>query len=349
MLDRLVFAHGMTHRSDRPRDAACAARHGFTLVELLVVIAIIGILIGLLLPAVQAAREASRRSACSNNCKQVALALHLYHDLNGSLPPGYGMLPANAYGTGASGGNPYAEWSWGARLFPFIEQGAIDAQIPWSWNPGSDEVPPKTIHQVLCAKVPTFQCPSDESVQINWNEDPNPCLSPSILEGFGRMSYAGNFGTGQQEAPRSTTGIASIHRRIDGVFRYNAGARFNEITDGLSNTLLTLELIPGGICSARGRFAYDEGPLAMQNYAPNDRTPDLVRWCDTEDKKSGAASPCIDTVTQLNMVLHTSRSMHPGGVMVSMCDGSARLVVNQINLATWQAMGTPNLGEPISQ
>ena len=80
----------------------------------------------------------------------------------------------------------------------------------------------------------------------------------------------------------------------------------------------------------------------MQNYLPNDVTPDLVRWCDPEDKKPGAQAPCIDSVTQLNMVLHTSRSKHPGGVVVSMCDGSARFMPNQMLLTTWQALGTPS-------
>ena len=92
-------------------------RPAFTLVELLVVIAIIGILIALLLPAVQAAREAARRLQCSNNLKQLALALHVYHASNCVLPPG-----------GYRDGN---QLSWHARILPHVEQAALYDKIDW--------------------------------------------------------------------------------------------------------------------------------------------------------------------------------------------------------------------------
>src|SRR6056297_1076372 len=89
-------------------------RRGFTLVELLVVIAIIGILVALLLPAVQAAREAARRMQCGNNLKQMALAMHNYHDTHKAFPFSYMIDPSNLN-----------VQSWGTRLLPFIEQSAI--------------------------------------------------------------------------------------------------------------------------------------------------------------------------------------------------------------------------------
>jgi prepilin-type N-terminal cleavage/methylation domain-containing protein len=336
---------------------AAVCVYGFTLVELLVVIAIIGILVALLLPAIQAARESARRTQCTNNTKQVALGVQLYASTHGALPPGYGPLPENGYGTGTLSGTPYAEWSWAARLFGYVEEAAIASEIDWTWNPGATVAPPPTIKEIICAKIGSFHCPSDPSINTNWNEG-KACFSGAYLnEGFGRISYAGNFGSivdttppsappsaSQQEAPRTGTRWP----RADGVFSYNHGDKFGQITDGTSKTLLTSELVAGGVCSIRGSFAYDEGPLFMQFYLPNDPTPDLVRWCDSQDKLPGAVAPCIDTVTKLNMVLHTTRSMHPGGVVVSMCDASVHFVSSDIDLLAWRAAGTPRGEEALN-
>jgi prepilin-type N-terminal cleavage/methylation domain-containing protein len=349
-------AHGaMRFRRPNKRQSENSAMRGFTLVELLVVIAIIGILVALLLPAVQAAREAARRTQCTNNTKQVALALQLYASSHGQLPPGYGPLPEDGYGTGAASGTPYAEWSWAARLFGYAEETSIASEIDWNWNPGATASPPPTIKEIITAKIGSFHCPSDPSVNTNWN-DGKVCFSgAAVNEGFGRISYAGNFGSvsdtdppaapasaSQLEAPRS----GARFNRADGVFSYNHGDKFGQITDGTSHTLLTSEIIPGGICSIRGVIAYDEGPVIMQYYLPNDHTPDLVRWCDPDDKTPGALAPCIGSVTKLNMVLHTSRSMHPGGVVASMCDGSVRMISDDVNLQVWRAVGTPRGAEP---
>src|SRR5262245_17542929 len=95
-------------------------RNGFTLIELLVAIAIIGILIALLLPAVQQAREAARRVQCRNNLRQIALALHNYHDRCGAFPP-----------SNVAGGNSLQTgwWSWIARVLPELDQQALYAQL----------------------------------------------------------------------------------------------------------------------------------------------------------------------------------------------------------------------------
>jgi prepilin-type N-terminal cleavage/methylation domain-containing protein len=329
---------------------AKSPRNGFTLVELLVVIAIIGILVALLLPAIQAAREAARRTQCTNNSKQVSLGLHLYHNDRGSLPPGYGPLPQDGYGTGVGGGTPYAEWSWAARLYGYVEEATIAGEIEWTWNPGIVANASPTIKQVRTSKISTFHCPSDDSVRTNWNEATLCTPGVGDAEGYGRISYAGNFGNcsdtepptapasaSQLEAPRK----GSRFNRIDGVFSYNHGDKLGQITDGTSHTLLTSEIIAGGVCSIRGVVAYDEGPVIMQYYLPNDRTPDLVRWCDTADTAPGAIAPCVASLTRLNMILHTSRSLHPGGVIASMCDGSVTMIRDDIELRVWRALGTP--------
>jgi prepilin-type N-terminal cleavage/methylation domain-containing protein len=330
-----------------------ASRIGFTLVELLVVIAIIGVLVALLLPAVQAAREAARRSQCINNSKQVGLAVHQYHGAHGSFPIGYGLLPDNGYGTGvAESGQPqYAEWPWSARILPYIEQTAVASLIDWKWNPGNAQNFPPQIRTVVSAKVPILHCPSDEGASTNFAE--TGACAGQLVGGYGRISYAGNFGHGEGTNPANSQLEASRDgrpgaRRIDGVFSYNHGDKISQITDGTSNTLLTSELITGGSCSIRGNFCYDEGPVFMQFYLPNDTTPDVVRWCDPDDKIPGAAAPCIDSLTKLNMVLHTSRSSHPGGVIAGLCDGSARFVNDGIDIDVWRAAGTPRGEETLA-
>ena len=110
-------------------------RRAFTLIELLVVIAIIAVLIALLLPAVQAAREAARRMQCTNNLKQLGLALHNYHDANRAFPPAYTTLNPKADGTAA--GIPYGDehrngpngWAWGTLLLPQLEQEPLYRQL----------------------------------------------------------------------------------------------------------------------------------------------------------------------------------------------------------------------------
>jgi prepilin-type N-terminal cleavage/methylation domain-containing protein len=320
--------------------SADSQQAGFTLVELLVVIAIIGILIALLLPAIQAARESARKTACINNSKQIGLACQNYHSDHKVFPPGYGMLPANGYGTGIgqgsqAAGQPYSEWSWLAWIFPYLEENASAKNIDWKWNPGgAGSGYPAGNLAIVTGKYSVYQCPADVSVTTNWNEGQACAGGGWSALGHSRASYAGNFGQGRLEAAN----------KIQGVFRYNKSLRLSRITDGTSKTLLTSEIIPGGACSIRGTISYDEGPVFMQDYLPNDATPDQVRWCDTADKSKGSA-PCQDSVSTLNMVLHTSRSMHPSVVVVGMCDGSTTFITEDVVITAWRGMGTPSGNE----
>lgn len=184
---------------------------GFTLVELLVVIAIIGILIALLLPAVQAAREAARRMQCTNNVKQLALAVHMYHDVNSQFPPGYGYA-----GT---------QWAWVARLFPYIEQAPGAAKFNWTKNPAGNYTSPEA--PVLIAPYSFLQCPSDVTVGTNWNAGRVCSATATPPEGFSRTSYAGNFGQDDPKVPESGRMEHASHVR--GIFAANYGIPLRHI------------------------------------------------------------------------------------------------------------------------
>jgi prepilin-type N-terminal cleavage/methylation domain-containing protein len=351
---RLHHAPSGSPRSHRAPSRG-GSRRGFTLVELLVVIAIIGVLVGLLLPAVQAAREAARLSQCTNNSKQIALALQNYASAKGALPPGYGPLPKDGYGTGVGSGTPYAEWSWAARLFGYMEQTTIGSAIDFNWNPGIVANAPPGIKEVRTAKIASLHCPTDGTSLTNWNEG-QACLAAGESEGWGRISYAGNFGNCTDTNPPTAPATASYLEaprlgvrfpRIDGVFSYNHGDKFGQITDGTSNTLLTSEIIIGGACSIRGVIAYDEGPDFMQFYLPNDTTPDVVRWCDAQDKLPDSPAPCVESAPTLNMILHTARSSHVSGVVTSRCDGSTKTISSNVDLIVWRALGTPRGEEAV--
>ena len=132
---------------------------GFTLVELLVVIAIIGILIALLLPAVQAAREAARRMGCTNNMKQVGLALHNYHSAHNQFPIGYGDYASGSINL----------WPWTARILPYLGEQATYDLIPWEEDCVNKPIS-QSMHVINELNIAAFMCGSDPLVQIKWNE-----------------------------------------------------------------------------------------------------------------------------------------------------------------------------------
>lgn len=171
---------------------------GFTLVELLVVIAIIGVLIALLLPAVQQAREAARRMTCSNNLKQLGLAVHNYHDTFGSLPSGW--IESN-------GGMLH---SWGTLVLPFIEQDNLyeNMKPDFGLQESANDL------TKAGATLDAFRCPSS-------------ILPERSADGFGTSNYNANFG-GTYEA--------NVDR--GGLFKPNSSYRFRDITDGTTNTIL---------------------------------------------------------------------------------------------------------------
>jgi len=299
----------------------------FTLVELLVVIAIIGILVALLLPAVQAARNAARLSQCMNNAKQLALAVHNYHINWNRFPMGYGWA-GNSTGHQPENGSQGVEWTWCNRIFPYVEQANVYDAIDWTINGSGYGTPSQ--RPFIGAQIEIFHCPSDIGAPTPWESPSTPDWK------MARISYGGNFGFGPLE-----NSSASDPPKIEGVFGRNYGARLSHLSDGSSNTIMISELISGLDITIRGTHSYDEGPVYMHNYSPNDPTPDLVRWCSGNDPPQVG---CIEITTK-NTVVHTSRSYHSVGVTVGLCDGSVRFVSDSIDLDVWHALGTPKGGE----
>ncbi|QDT07581.1 putative major pilin subunit [Rubripirellula lacrimiformis] len=260
-------------------------QQGFTLVELLVVIAIIGVLVGLLLPAVQSAREAARRMSCSNNFKQLGLAMHNYHSA-------FARLPMQGVGTNSPGGSApsfgnagaTANW-WGNHshsnawrlsalvgMTPFLEQQAIWEQIsnpnsrnatdstavldpPW---PPMGPVPTQARYLPWSTEIPTLRCPSDPGSGLPSLARTNYalCLGDSYFWSIqGPRKFAGD-GTYPLH-----NGWSQNSRGADrGMFVQHADAKFRDVLDGLSNTI------------AMGEIATDLGDRDVRTIADFDTT-----------------------------------------------------------------------------
>ncbi len=217
-------------------------RRGFTLVELLVVIAIIGILVGLLLPAVQAAREAARRMQCTNNLKQIGLALQNYQSTYSSLPAGCNGLPSTANQFNGHG------WTWHASILPFMEQNTLYNAVQGPDGMGN-ELGDQNTGKPLVVKATTlsvFWCPSQPDVR-----------GGSQKNGYQTCNYNGNMGTriGNGNDDCICTGIATLAdmqtkpwgcMNGNGIFYVRSRTRFADVTDGLSNTIFVSEVPDSG-------------------------------------------------------------------------------------------------------
>ncbi len=205
-----------------------AVRCGFSLVELLVVIAIIGILVGILLPAVQSAREAARRMQCSNNLKQMGLALHNYEGAHRTFPPGFISRVTGSWPGGSNAPIPEAGpgWSLFALMLPQLEQSNLHSTIRWDL-PIAD-----TLNQpARRTRVKEYQCPSDA-----WNEPVRVWPNSLAINDLAHSSYVACLGGGDPaQAPRYTA--LYEEQPFNGMFHRNRAIRHAEITDGTSNTL----------------------------------------------------------------------------------------------------------------
>jgi prepilin-type N-terminal cleavage/methylation domain-containing protein len=292
-------------------------RRAFTLVELLVVIAIIGILVALLLPAVQAAREAARRTSCFNNMKQIGLALHMYHDTYGEMPPGwFAQHPTTRqpYWLGQPG------WGWAARLLPFLEQenvkdNLIDFNTPMT-HAKHDEV-----RQTF---LPIYRCPSDigdKSFVLPAGPMPKPNYNPGFTATeVSSSNYIGVFGTIQMLHACGGGGDCIGN----GSLVFSRGFRFSDITDGLSQTYVV-----GERNSEHSRSTW-LGVFAGAAHAPG-----RITAVATTPPNSVKGAP------------FNFSSFHPAGTNFLAADGSVRLVAETIDRQTYHALCTRSDGDVV--
>ena len=287
-------------------------RQGFTLVELLVVIAIIGILIALLLPAVQAAREAARRAQCSNNLKQIGLAVHNYHGTHLVLPPGNILT-----GHGPSG--------W-VHILPFTEQGSVYDQLTFTGNHRfyfGIANPNSTV--LDDTKPPYMICPS------NTMPDSRAVTAGTVVTNVVTGSYVmieGAIGISEVQDDTVTTPFAGKGIRSNGgSFTRNKCYRFRDFTDGTSNVAMVGEQSGQGANSSGAtvdiRSAYASGSWM----SPNSTTPPDTRCYNTTTLRYAIGTRNSGLTGIANDACNNPiQSSHPGGAQILLGDGSVRFL-----------------------
>ena len=368
----------MSDRSVRSR--------GFTLIELLVVIAIIAVLIALLLPAVQAAREAARRAQCTNNLKQIGLAMHNYHTANNSFPPG-SAASLNPLNDKDGGGFPCVNWmGWSAQalLLGYMEQSPVYNAINFYFDPISWPSYPYN-STFSNTKIASFLCPSD---------------------GLAGQQFYNNYYASEGTTTMAAGDISSngpcIGGNSPGLFYFATAYGVQNVTDGTSNTVAFSEslvgtgdatrqqwrnganlpdgsvsgtpdvwrTIPAGqvppgtvmagiFAQCSQRFANATDGNGLQSYRGN-----YWAWGAESMSIFNTIIPPSSTQYQWGTCrfgcggcgirssdhshLTNATSNHPGGANVAMADGQVLFIKSSISMQTWWSLGTKANGEVVS-
>ena len=362
-------------------------RRGFTLIELLVVIAIIAVLIALLLPAVQSAREAARRAQCTNNLKQIGLAVHNYISANDTVPPsgsrhdycGWGF-PCNPVLPGYTRQNP---WSMKARLLPYFEQQALynaaNFNLDPEWSNGNSYNTsgwdPSNL-TIRATAVASFLCPSDNKPGNLNNAGNGPDASR-------QSNYPNNVGNNRRQNGWVPDGPAYFPGWDD---KIRNPVTLASVIDGTNNSAIFSEWIKGdGVSPGVARdglgMVYSNGNVSTGFMLGNVNGEFLnaqicqqrslnrffswkgERWCAQDDGRGGFYShsqlpnrrSCVyDDLNPKGISNNNYETMlaagsnHPGGVNVLFMDGSVRFIKSSVSYQAWHAMGTIAGNEVIS-
>ena len=302
-------------------------KRGFTIIELLVVIAIIAVLVSLLLPAVQQAREAARRTACKNNLKQLALAMHNYESTYQVFPPGY-IHRFGPIGSPEELAN-HAGLAWGAMLLPNLDQASLfaefDSRVP-IWD--SVNLEPREVF------LQVFLCPSDtysEGTFVVRDDSVDP------VEQYAGASYAANWGPSDALVNLDDTPLQS-----QGVFYRNSSTRVRDISDGLSNTLAIGERTNGPIprgTTGGGHAVFETAwPAAVREIT--DYTDDHGHMV------------LFETQFRPNQPGGDDKGLsapHAGMAQFAYCDGSVHALSENIDAGVYNALGTRAGGEIVGE
>lgn len=281
------------------RQASRTRRRGWTFVEVLVIAACLLLVLALCTPAVVSARGDARREMCRNNLKQFGLALHNYHDVHKTFPPGWVTVKFEP--------NTGSRFGWLSSLLPYVEQNPLYRQLDF-------EKPLPAANHVLKTTVPVYHCP----------DDPMPATNP-LRGNYGTSNYSGNFGTATTSGTAGETlahwigplrarywpGQRAAVRRTNGIFFVDSRIAIRDLIDGTSKTFLV------------GERSAKSGAGIWPGIRSNELTSDVVTDCSPGN--------------ELNSGFNSFSSYHPGGANFVLGDGRTMFISNTIDATVYRA------------